>query len=81
MWTLCSFSETQYKMSSVTSEEFLWSCELSAAKKDYEWAPEVILREIGALIKKVEWAPEVMHSSSLLEFLVFNDKTLPIRNF
>jgi len=28
-------------MSSVTSEEFLWSCELSAANKDYAWAPEV----------------------------------------
>ena len=29
-------------MSSVTSEEYLWSCELSAADKDYAWAPEVI---------------------------------------
>ena len=29
-------------MSSVTSEEFLWSCELTAAKKGYTWAPEVI---------------------------------------
>ena len=29
------------KMSSVTSEEFLWSCELTAANKEYTWAPEV----------------------------------------
>ena len=28
-------------MSSVTSEEFLWSCELTAANKEYTWAPEV----------------------------------------
>ena len=28
-------------MSSVTSEEFLWSCDLTAAKKEYSWAPQV----------------------------------------
>jgi len=27
-------------MSSVTSEEFLWSCDLTAAKKEYSWAPQ-----------------------------------------
>ena len=27
-------------MSSVTSEEFLWSCDLTAAKKEYAWAPQ-----------------------------------------
>ena len=36
------FTEIQFKMSSVTSEEFLWSCELSAANKEYAWAPEVM---------------------------------------
>merc|ERR1719341_2746832 len=32
-------------MSSVTSEEFLWSCELSAANKEYAWAPEVPVKD------------------------------------
>ena len=27
-------------MSSVTSEEFLWSCDLTATKKEYAWAPQ-----------------------------------------
>jgi len=32
-------------MSSVTSEEFLWSCDLTAAKKEYSWAPQDPVKE------------------------------------
>jgi len=32
-------------MSSVTSEEFLWGCDLTAAKKEYSWAPQDPVKE------------------------------------